>query len=62
MHTINPGNQPETEAPVEPGIVPGDSNTPVPDEERPEGWRDPNEPDPPKTEPPDQGTVQPVKV
>jgi len=70
MQTTNPGNQPETEEPIEPGIVPDDTDTdtdtgadtPVQDDERPEDWRDPNEPDSPSTEQPDQGTTQPGSV
>ncbi|WP_137972168.1 hypothetical protein [Pseudomonas sp. F(2018)] len=76
MQTTNPGNQPETEEPIEPGIVPDDTDTdtdtdtgtdtdtdtPVQDDERPEDWKDPNEPDSPSTEQPDQGTAQPVNV
>ena len=62
MNTTNQGNQPETEEPIEPGIVPDDTDTPVPDDERPEDWRDPNEPDSPSTEQPDQGRVQPLDV
>jgi len=70
MQTTNPGNQPETEEPIEPGIVPDDTDTDtdtgtdtsVQDDERPEDWKDPNEPDSPSTEQPDQGTAQPVNV
>jgi hypothetical protein len=62
MNMTNPGSQPETEEPIEPGIVPDDTNAPGPDEERPEDWKDPDEPDSPSTEQPDQGMVQPVKV
>lgn len=58
MQTTNPGNQPETEEPLEPGIVPDDTDTdtdtgtdtPVQDDERPEDWKDPNEPDSPGEE------------
>jgi len=58
MHTIYQGDDPGTEEP----IGPDDIDAPAPDENRPDDWKDPNEPDSPSTEQPVGDPVQPVSV